>query len=178
MVPDKLNISIWIPSIYVNPPKDLLLKTLILATVLLSTTLYSKGSTSIQLFIQTLILTDAAIARECSRHLVSRPLWPNVSSKLLEKDSEQQQLCLGSSNAKQLGQISETRQKLDWKIREIDGSYLCLQQFDMFLNMKGKIWPETEAVWICWNFHGRIRETTLGKLIFGGFLLIEITVQR
>ena len=94
---------------------------------------YSKGSTtSIQLFIQTLILTDAAIARECSRHLVSRPLWPNVSSKLLEKDSEQQQLCLGSSNAKQLGQISETRQKLDWKIREIDGSYLCLQQFDMF----------------------------------------------
>ena len=72
----------------------------------------AKVSTSIQLFIQTLILTDAAIARECSRHLVSRPLWPNVSSKLLEKDSEQQQLCLGNSIAKQLGQTSKNPPKI------------------------------------------------------------------
>ena len=32
----------------------------------------------------------------------------------------------------QLCQTSKTRQKLDWKIREIDGSYLCLQRFDKF----------------------------------------------
>ena len=30
----------------------------------------------------------------------------------------------------QLCQTSKTRQKYDWKVREIDGSYLCLQQFD------------------------------------------------
>ena len=31
------------------------------------------------------------------------------------------------------------------KIREIDGSYLCLQQFDEFLiNTKYVQWPETE----------------------------------
>ena len=32
----------------------------------------------------------------------------------------------------QLCQTSKTRQKLDWKIREIDGSYLCMQWFDKF----------------------------------------------
>ena len=32
----------------------------------------------------------------------------------------------------QLCQTLKTRQKLDWKIREIDGSYLCLQGFDKF----------------------------------------------
>jgi hypothetical protein len=32
----------------------------------------------------------------------------------------------------QLCQTSKTRQKLDWKIREIDGSYLRLQRFDKF----------------------------------------------
>ena len=34
--------------------------------------------------------------------------------------------------ATQLGQMTKTRQKLDWKTREIDWLYLCLQQFDRF----------------------------------------------
>ena len=32
----------------------------------------------------------------------------------------------------QLGQTVKTRQKLNWKIRVIDRSYFCLQQFDKF----------------------------------------------
>ena len=73
---------------------------------------------------------------------------------MLSPDSKQQQLCLGSSssNSKQLGQTSETRKIIDWKIYEIDGSYLYLQRFDKF-----SIWRESydrkrklsEYAWIC-----------------------------
>ena len=38
----------------------------------------------------------------------------------------------GDSSVAQWFQTSKTRQELDWKIREIDGSYLYLQQFDKF----------------------------------------------
>ena len=65
----------------------------------------------------------------------------------------------------QLGQTSKTRQKLDWKFREIDGSYLCLQQLEKFWTL----WPETEAIWICWNQHEKNCETTLVEYIFGFF---------
>ena len=54
------------------------------------------------------------------------------------------------------------------KIRENDGSYLFLQRFDKFLIWNTQ-WPETEAIWICWNLDGKTREITLGELIFGGF---------
>ena len=36
------------------------------------------------------------------------------------------------SGAQLAGQTSKTRQKLDWKFREIDVSYLCLQQLEKF----------------------------------------------
>ena len=38
------------------------------------------------------------------------------------------------------------------KIREINWSSLCLQQFDGILDMKCMQWPETEVMWIYWNF--------------------------
>ena len=30
-------------------------------------------------------------------------------------------------------------------------------------------WPETEVMWICWNFLRKSREITSSELIFGGF---------
>ena len=49
------------------------------------------------------------------------------------------------------------------KIREIDGSYLCLLRFEKILNLKCMQWPETDVMWtVC--------EITSSKLIFGGFV--------
>ena len=49
----------------------------------------------------------------------------------MQKDITSLQLRLVA--AAQLGQMTETRQNQILKIREIDWSYLCLQQFDEFL---------------------------------------------
>ena len=40
--------------------------------------------------------------------------------------------CRRARAGSKLGQLKKTRQTFDWKIREIDGSYLSLQQFDKF----------------------------------------------
>ena len=56
--------------------------------------------------------------------------------------------------ATQLGQLTKTRQKLDWKIWEIDGSCLCLHQFHKILSMSKYVLPKN-------------REITSSYLIFG-----------
>ena len=43
---------------------------------------------------------------------------------------------LAEATEARLDQMTETCQKSDWKIREIDWSYLCLQQFDGILNIE------------------------------------------
>ena len=65
-----------------------------------------------------------------------------------------------------VGPNDKTRQP---KIREINWSSLCLQQFDGILDMKCMQWPETEVMWIYWNLFWKIREiTSAGEIIFGG----------
>jgi len=65
-----------------------------------------------------------------------------------------------------MGPNDKTRQP---KIREINWSSLCLQQFDRILDMKCMQWPETEVMWIYWNLFWKIREiTSAGEIIFGG----------
>ena len=46
--------------------------------------------------------------------------------------SKQQQAVVGGGTHAQLGQTSKTRQKINQKIREIDGAYLCLERFGKF----------------------------------------------
>ena len=55
------------------------------------------------------------------------------------------QIRRGPPGAAQWFQIAKTHQKLDWKIREIDWLYLCLQQFDEF--------------WICSTWYGLKRKS-------------------
>ena len=52
-------------------------------------------------------------------------------------------------------QLGKTPQKLDLKNREINWSYLCLQQFDKYMQ-----WPETETVNLQKNFFKKLREIT------------------
>ena len=66
--------------------------------------------------------------------------------------------------------LQKTRQKLDSKIREIDWSYLCLQQFDEF-------WIQSEYIQRKSNWHERTRKIIRSGLIFGGFLPFGATVR-
>ena len=64
-----------------------------------------------------------------------------------------------------LGQLSKNppklRLKISWNLRIILVSAMIWQVF----NMKHTLWPETEAIWKCWNLHGKTRETTWVKLM-------------
>ena len=67
----------------------------------------------------------------------------------------------------QLDQITETHQKLYKKNREIDWSYLCLQQFDKFLEIKMRAIAgngnDVNLLHFTWR---KIREITASQLDF------------
>ena len=54
------------------------------------------------------------------------------SNMTLSSDDTDVLNLFGRCGVSQLGQMAKTLQKLDWKIREIDGPYFSLQQFYKF----------------------------------------------
>ena len=68
------------------------------------------------------------------------------------------------------GQMAKTHQKLDWKIREIDGSYLCLQRFDKFWICSGRITGNGSHV----IFQKLVWTNSWNHLFSAGFCFLEL----
>ena len=60
----------------------------------------------------------------------------------------------------QLGQLSKTRQKLDWRNSSNWRIIVVTATIWQILDMQSMQWPETEIMWICRNFLVKTREIT------------------